>query len=138
MIETELMRIGISLPDTLLSKFDEIVEKRGYSSRSEGMRDAIKSYISHYEWVNNVKGYRIRNNCRYLWQHEKRPFKCFNKYSAQLFSPDKIFSACLPWSWKLFWTNFSQWKRWRYCITCWIHKSLERSQILETYNYIFK
>lgn len=66
MIETELMRIGISLPDTLLSKFDEIVEKRGYSSRSEGMRDAIKSYISHYEWVNDVKGYRIRNNCCYL------------------------------------------------------------------------
>jgi CopG family nickel-responsive transcriptional regulator len=59
MIETELMRIGVSLPDTLLSKFDEIVEKRGYSSRSEGMRDAIRSYISHYEWINDVKGYRI-------------------------------------------------------------------------------
>lgn len=59
MIETELMRIGVSLPDTLLNKFDEIVEKRGYSSRSEGMRDAIRSYIYHYEWINDVKGYRI-------------------------------------------------------------------------------
>ncbi len=58
-IETELMRIGVSLPDTLLSKFDEIIEKQGYSSRSEGIRDAIRSYISHYEWINDVKGYRI-------------------------------------------------------------------------------
>ena len=53
------MRIGVSLPDTLLGKFDEIIEKRGYSSRSEGMRDAIRSYISHYEWINDVKGDRI-------------------------------------------------------------------------------
>lgn len=59
MIETELMRIGVSLPDTLLGKFDEIIEKKGYSSRSEGMRDAIRSYISHYEWINDVKGDRI-------------------------------------------------------------------------------
>ena len=26
-METELMRIGVSLPDTLLGKFDEIIEK---------------------------------------------------------------------------------------------------------------
>lgn len=58
-IETELMRIGVSLPDNLLNKFDEIIEKRGYPSRSEGMRDAIKSYIFHYEWINDVKGDRI-------------------------------------------------------------------------------
>ncbi|WP_292388963.1 nickel-responsive transcriptional regulator NikR [Methanosarcina sp. UBA5] len=57
-MEIELMRIGVSLPDTLLSKFDEIVEKRGYSSRSEGVRDAIRNYISHYEWINDVKGDR--------------------------------------------------------------------------------
>ncbi len=27
-METELMRIGISLPDTLLGKFDEAIEKK--------------------------------------------------------------------------------------------------------------
>ncbi|HML04802.1 MAG TPA: ribbon-helix-helix protein, CopG family, partial [Methanobacterium sp.] len=48
------MRIGVSLPDTLLGKFDEIIEKRGYSSRSEGIRDAIRSYISYYEWMADI------------------------------------------------------------------------------------
>lgn len=50
-METELMRIGVSLPDALLGKFDEIIEKIGYSSRSDGIRDAIRSYISYYEWM---------------------------------------------------------------------------------------
>jgi CopG family nickel-responsive transcriptional regulator len=58
-METELMRIGISLPDSLLDKFDEIIEKRGYSSRSEGIRDSIRSYISYYEWMGNIKGHHV-------------------------------------------------------------------------------
>jgi CopG family nickel-responsive transcriptional regulator len=58
-MEQELMRIGVSLPDNLLTKFDGIIEQRGYSSRSEGIRDAIRSYITHYEWMNDVKGRRV-------------------------------------------------------------------------------
>ena len=57
--EQELMRIGVSLPDNLLTRFDEILGKRGYSSRSEGIRDAIRSYIRYYEWSNEVAGDRI-------------------------------------------------------------------------------
>lgn len=53
------MRIGVSLPENLLSRFDEIILKRGYSSRSEGIRDAIRNYIVHYEWMSDVQGERI-------------------------------------------------------------------------------
>lgn len=42
-----LLNVGISLPDALLDEFDEFIEKRGYSSRSEGIRNAIRSYISY-------------------------------------------------------------------------------------------
>jgi len=59
MMETELMRIGFSLPDSLLSKFDGIIEKRGYSSRSEGIREAISNYISYYEWMDDINGHCI-------------------------------------------------------------------------------
>ena len=55
----ELMRIGVSLPENLLAKFDEIILKRGYSSRSEGIRDSIRSYIVHYEWMSDVQGERV-------------------------------------------------------------------------------
>lgn len=58
-MEQELMRIGVSLPDNLLTKSDSIIDQRGYSSRSEGIRDAIRSYITHYEWMNDVKGRRV-------------------------------------------------------------------------------
>ncbi|MDP2844697.1 MAG: nickel-responsive transcriptional regulator NikR, partial [Candidatus Methanoperedens sp.] len=52
-------RIGVSLPENLLEKFDEIITRRGYSSRSEGIRDAIRSYIRYYEWMSEVEGERI-------------------------------------------------------------------------------
>ena len=53
------MRIGVSLPEKLLSRFDEIILRRGYSSRSEGIRDAIRNYIVHYEWMSDVQGERV-------------------------------------------------------------------------------
>ncbi len=53
------MRVGISLPENLLNKFDEIILQRGYSSRSEGVRDAIRSYIVNFEWMSDVKGERV-------------------------------------------------------------------------------
>lgn len=53
------MRIGISLPENLLDKFDEIIQNRGYSSRSEGVRDAIRNYIVNFEWMSDVEGERV-------------------------------------------------------------------------------
>jgi len=58
-MEQELMRIGVSLPEKLLSRFDEMILQRGYSSRSEGIRDAIRNYIVHYEWMSDVQGERV-------------------------------------------------------------------------------
>ncbi len=58
-MEQELMRIGVSLPEKLLSRFDDIITQRGYSSRSEGIRDAIRNYIIHYEWMSDVEGERV-------------------------------------------------------------------------------
>jgi CopG family transcriptional regulator, nickel-responsive regulator len=58
-MEQDLMRIGISLPENLLNRFDEIILQRGYSSRSEGVRDAIRSYIVNFEWMSEVAGERV-------------------------------------------------------------------------------
>lgn len=70
-MEQELMRIGVSLPDNLLDRFDEIIKKRGYSSRSEGIRDAIRNYIIHYEWMNEVEGERI-GVITIIYDHDQR------------------------------------------------------------------
>lgn len=69
--DSELSRIGISLPENLLNKFDSIIDKRGYSSRSEGIRDAIRSYITYYEWMNDVEGER-QGVITMVYDHDQR------------------------------------------------------------------
>ncbi len=56
--ENDLCRIGISMPGILLEQFDKIIDERGYSSRSEGIRDAVRAYITNYTWMSEVKGER--------------------------------------------------------------------------------
>lgn len=70
-MEQELARIGVSLPDNLLGRFDEIMNKRGYSSRSEGIRDAIRNYILNYEWMSEVEGDRI-GVLSIIYDHDQR------------------------------------------------------------------
>ncbi len=70
-VDTELSRIGISLPKNLLDKFDEIITYRGYSSRSEGIRDAIRSYITYYKWMSDVTGER-QGVITMIYDHEQR------------------------------------------------------------------
>lgn len=43
--------ISITLPDKLLEKFDNFIKTRGYYSRSEAIRDAIRSLITEAEFI---------------------------------------------------------------------------------------
>ncbi len=42
----QVERIGVSLDKNLLSKFDEMIYKQGYQSRSEAIRDLIRQQLS--------------------------------------------------------------------------------------------
>jgi CopG family nickel-responsive transcriptional regulator len=42
----EVERIGVSLEKKLLSKFDALIAKQGYQSRSEAIRDLIRQQLS--------------------------------------------------------------------------------------------
>jgi CopG family nickel-responsive transcriptional regulator len=70
-MEEDLSRIGISLPKNLLDRFDEILNYRGYSSRSEGIRDAIRTYITYYKWMADVKGER-EGVITMVYEHDQR------------------------------------------------------------------
>ncbi len=45
-------RIGVSLEPELLEKFDVSLESKGYTSRSEGIRDLIRDALADEEWKN--------------------------------------------------------------------------------------
>ncbi len=55
-MEENVTRIGVSLPKNLLEEFDSIIKTRGYSSRSEAIRDAIRNYIMEYKWLEREEG----------------------------------------------------------------------------------
>lgn len=46
----KITRFGVSIPDNLLEKFDRIIEEKGYTNRSEAIRDLIRDFIVRYEW----------------------------------------------------------------------------------------
>lgn len=55
-MDEHVTRIGVSLPKNLLEEFDSIILNRGYSSRSEAIRDAIRNYILEYKWMEKEEG----------------------------------------------------------------------------------
>lgn len=64
-------RITISIADDLLAEFDTYIETKGYTNRSEGMRDAIRHMLAHQseaeENADNVVG------CvSYVYNHKER------------------------------------------------------------------
>ncbi|AAM05169.1 transcriptional regulator, CopG family [Methanosarcina acetivorans C2A] len=69
-MEAGLMRIGVSIPDALLTQFDEIIKKRDSPSRSEAIRDALISYITYYEWMEDIKGRRV-GTIAVIYDHKK-------------------------------------------------------------------
>jgi len=46
-----LQRIGISLDEELLEQFDELINRRGYTNRSEAVRDLIREQLVEREWA---------------------------------------------------------------------------------------
>ncbi|HEX7624391.1 MAG TPA: nickel-responsive transcriptional regulator NikR, partial [Anaeromyxobacteraceae bacterium] len=43
-------RIGISLEEELLARFDELIAEKGYQNRSEAIRDLIRDALVQREW----------------------------------------------------------------------------------------
>ena len=45
-----LQRIGISLEDELLERFDDLIDEKGYVNRSEAIRDLIRGELVQRDW----------------------------------------------------------------------------------------
>ena len=45
-----VIRFGISLENPLLKRFDRLIQKKGYASRSEAIRDLIRDSLVTEEW----------------------------------------------------------------------------------------
>ena len=47
----EIVRFGVSMEKGLLESFDRLISKKGYSNRSEAVRDLIRDYLVTEDWA---------------------------------------------------------------------------------------
>jgi CopG family nickel-responsive transcriptional regulator len=65
----KLVRFGVSMPDHLLEKFDKIITVRGYTNRSEAIRDMIRDSIVEEEWM---EGKEVVGVITIVYDHHKK------------------------------------------------------------------
>lgn len=46
-----VIRFSVSLPPKLVDNFDEICDRIGYESRSKAVHDALRGFITEFEWM---------------------------------------------------------------------------------------
>ena len=63
--------VSITLPARLLKRFDEFTKSRGYFSRSEAFRDAVRSLISEGPVVEMGTERLLRQSWLYLNTRER-------------------------------------------------------------------
>lgn len=63
------MRFGVSMDEELVKKFDKLLSSKGYSNRSEGIRDLIRNSLVEEEWE---KGKEIAGAIVFVYNHHKR------------------------------------------------------------------
>jgi CopG family nickel-responsive transcriptional regulator len=64
-------RFTISLDEGLATAFDELIKERGYATRSEAVRDILRSHLQASDEKRNDKGSCVAN-LSYVYNHHER------------------------------------------------------------------
>jgi len=65
----DLVRFGVSIPDDLLEKFDVLIAEKGYTNRSEAIRDLIRDRLVEDEW--SVSEHEVVGTVTVVYNHEQ-------------------------------------------------------------------
>jgi CopG family nickel-responsive transcriptional regulator len=64
-------RFTISLDENLATAFDELIKERGYATRSEAVRDILRTHLQRSREQRDVKGSCVAN-LSYVYNHHER------------------------------------------------------------------
>jgi len=64
-------RFTISLDEKLASAFDELIKERGYTTRSEAVRDILRTHLQHSAEKRDTRGFCVAN-LSYVYNHHER------------------------------------------------------------------
>ena len=65
----DLVRFGVSIPDDLLEKFDVLIAEKGYTNRSEAIRDLIRDRLVEDEW--SASEHEVVGTVTVVYNHEQ-------------------------------------------------------------------
>jgi CopG family nickel-responsive transcriptional regulator len=65
----DLVRFGVSIPDDLLDKFDVLIAEKGYTNRSEAIRDLIRDRLVEDEW--SASEHDVVGTVTVVYNHEQ-------------------------------------------------------------------
>ena len=66
---SDLIRFGVSLDKGLLAKFDRYIKKNKWASRSDALRDLIRSELVKKEWA---EGEEVAGAVTLIYDHHRR------------------------------------------------------------------
>jgi CopG family transcriptional regulator, nickel-responsive regulator len=64
-------RFTISLDENLASAFDELIKDRGYATRSEAVRDILRTHLQQSAEKRDTRGSCVAN-LSYVYNHHER------------------------------------------------------------------
>lgn len=67
---SSLVRFGVSINKGLLVQFDQIIEEKGYSNRSEAIRDLIRNQMVELEWEKDEE--EVAGTVTLIYDHHVR------------------------------------------------------------------
>jgi CopG family transcriptional regulator, nickel-responsive regulator len=67
----ELVRFGVSVENTLLKSFDNLIQEKGYASRSEAFRDLIRDMLVRNSWKADTAAEHVAT-VTLVYNHEVR------------------------------------------------------------------
>lgn len=71
---SNLVRFGVSLEKELLERFDEHIQEKKYTNRSEAIRDMIRDELVKKEWL---EGKEVTGSITLVYNHHKRELTNF-------------------------------------------------------------
>ncbi|MBM3458465.1 MAG: nickel-responsive transcriptional regulator NikR [Armatimonadetes bacterium] len=67
-----LSRFTVSIPQSLLEQFDAVSAGKGYGSRSEAVRDAIRDSLVEHQWTESREAGEVVGTIVLVYDHQTR------------------------------------------------------------------
>jgi CopG family nickel-responsive transcriptional regulator len=65
----DLVRFGVSIPEDLLERFDHLIAQKGYTNRSEAIRDLIRDRLVESQWAESE--HEVVGTVTVVYDHER-------------------------------------------------------------------